>query len=133
GAGAAGGCGYAALTFLGAQFHPGVALVAELTGLAQAMKEADLVITGEGKLDSQVLHGKAIMGIAKLAAQHSVPLIALAGSLGTGYQALYEHGLTAAFSIGNGPCTLEESQSNAPALLAERVCDIARLLGLGLK
>lgn len=127
GAGAAGGTGYAALAFFDAQFRPGVALVAELTGLEEAMKKADLVLTGEGKLDAQVMHGKAVMGITLLAAQNNVPVVALVGALGDGYQALYEHGLTAAFSISNGPCTLEDCQDNAASLLADRTKAVARL------
>lgn len=127
GAGAAGGTGYAALTFFDAQFRPGVALVAELTKLEEAMKSADLVITGEGKLDAQVMHGKAVMGITQLAARNNVPVVALVGSLGDGYQGLYEHGLTAAFSICNGPCTLEYATKHAQTLLADRTRDIARL------
>lgn len=130
GAGAAGGTGFAALAFLGATFRPGIDLVAELTGMVDAMKQADLVITGEGRLDSQVMHGKAVMGITLLAAQYHVPVVALAGALGDGYEDLYAHGLTAAFSISNGPCTLEESKNNACKLLGNRTRDIARFFSL---
>ena len=88
GSGAAGGLGFAAKAFLGAQFKAGVEVVAELVGLAEAVKGADLVITGEGRFDAQTLRGKTPFGVARIARQHGVPVIVIAGTLGEGYQAL---------------------------------------------
>ena len=82
GVGAAGGLGFAARAFLHAGFRPGIELVAELSGLADAVEGADLVITGEGRLDSQSLHGKTPVGVARTARAAGVPVLALAGSLG---------------------------------------------------
>lgn len=127
GAGAAGGLGYAALAFLGGHFRPGVEIVAEACGLATAINGADLVITGEGRLDAQTLHGKTPAGVARIAQDAKVPVIALAGSLDEGYQALYGAGVTAAFSIAAGPCTLEFAMHNAAQLLADRAEDIMHL------
>lgn len=127
GAGAAGGLGFAARALLGARFRPGVELVAELSGLAEAVRDADLVITGEGRLDAQTLHGKTPFGVARIARAANVPLIALAGSLGDGYSRLYEVGVTAAFSLTPGPMTLEQACSDAAAQLQARTQDIARL------
>ena len=87
GAGAAGGLGFAVKAFLGARFRPGVDIVAELGGLAQAVEGATLVFTGEGRMDAQTLRGKTPAGVARIARQAGVPVVALAGSLGEGYEA----------------------------------------------
>jgi glycerate kinase len=127
GSGAAGGLGFAAKAFLGAQFQAGVEVVAELVGLAEAVKGADLVITGEGRFDAQTLRGKTPFGVARIAKQHSVPVIVIAGTLGEGYQELYGHGIDAAFAVTSGPMTLEQACAEAPRLLRERATDIARV------
>ena len=127
GSGAAGGLGFAAKAFLGAQFKAGVEVVAELVGLAEAVAGADLVITGEGRFDAQTLRGKTPFGVARVARQHAVPVIVIAGTLGEGYQALYEHGIDAAFALASGPMTLQQACAEAPRLLRERATDIARV------
>ena len=127
GVGAAGGLGFAAKALLHARFRPGVELVAELSGLAQALVGADLLITGEGRLDAQSLHGKTPVGVARLARAAGVPVIALAGSLGEGYQRMYEVGIEAAFSLAPGPISLEQACATAAAELEARACDIARV------
>ncbi|MCM2320535.1 MAG: glycerate kinase [Pseudomonas sp.] len=127
GSGAAGGIGFAARTFLAATFRPGIELVAEVSGLEQAVVGADLVITGEGRIDLQTLHGKTPMGVASIAKRHGVPVVALAGMLGEGYQHLYGHGIDAAFSLAPGPISLADALADAPHLLRQRAVDIARL------
>lgn len=127
GSGAAGGVGYAAHTWMQARFRPGIEVIAELGGLAQAVRNAQLVITGEGRMDAQTLHGKTPMGVAKIAQAAGVPVIAIAGSLGEGYQALYQTGIVAAFSLVSGPSTLEHACANARQLLSDRAQDILRL------
>lgn len=127
GVGAAGGLGFAARAVLRAGFRPGVELVAELSGLAQAVQGADLVITGEGRLDGQSLHGKTPVGVARLARTAGVPVIALAGSLGEGYQRLYAEGIGAAFSLAPGPLSLEQAMQQAADQLSARAADLARL------
>lgn len=127
GSGAAGGLGFAAKAFLGAQFQAGVEVVAELVGLAAAVKDADLVITGEGRFDAQTLRGKTPFGVARIAKQHGVPVVVIAGTLGDGYQELYSHGIDAAFAVTSGPMTLEQACAEAPRLLRERATDIARV------
>jgi glycerate kinase len=127
GSGAAGGLGFAAKAFLGAQFQAGVNVVAELVGLAEAVQGADLVITGEGRFDAQTLRGKTPFGVARIAQQQGVPVIVIAGTLGEGYQALYEHGIDAAFALASGPMTLEQACAEAPRLLQDRASDIARV------
>ena len=102
-------------------------MVAEIGGLPTAVIGADLVITGEGRMDAQTLLGKTPMGVAKIAKQEGVPVIAIAGSLGDGYQALYDAGIHAAFSLASGPCTLADACRNASTLLEDRAQDIMRV------
>ncbi|EGH17355.1 glycerate kinase 2, partial [Pseudomonas savastanoi pv. glycinea str. race 4] len=102
GSGAAGGMGFAAKAYLNASFRAGVEVVAELTGLEQALTGADLVITGEGRFDAQTLRGKTPLGVARVAKRQQVPVIVLAGTLGEGYEQLYPHGIGAAFALASG-------------------------------
>ncbi|WP_130903388.1 glycerate kinase [Pseudomonas sp. Sample_22] len=127
GSGAAGGLGFAAKAFLHARFRPGVEVVAELVGLAEAVRGADLVITGEGRFDAQTLRGKTPFGVARIARQQGVPVIVIAGTLGDGYEQMYEHGVDAAFSLPSGPMTLAQACAEAPRLLRQRAGDIARV------
>ncbi|WP_459617060.1 glycerate kinase [Bordetella sp. 2513F-2] len=127
GAGAAGGLGYAALAFLNAVFRPGVEIVAELGGLEAAMAGATLAFTGEGRMDAQTLRGKTPAGVARIAARAGVPVVALAGSLGPGYEALHAGGITAAFSLASGPMTLQQACAQADELLADRARDVMQL------
>ena len=127
GAGAAGGIGFAAHAVLGATFRPGVEIVAEINGLAQAVAGADLVFTGEGRMDYQTLHGKTPVGVARVAQKAGVPVIALVGGLGDDYQAVYAAGITAAFSLSPAPMTLARAMSEAGTHMRERTTDIMRL------
>ncbi|MEB2399051.1 MAG: glycerate kinase [Alcaligenaceae bacterium] len=126
GMGAAGGLGFAVKTCFTAGFRPGVELVAELSGLAAALKGADLVFTGEGRMDAQTLLGKTPAGVARYAGKENIPVIALAGSLGEGYEQLYQAGITAAFSIAPGPVTLQDACRNAAGYLRHRARDCMR-------
>ena len=124
GAGAAGGCAAGLHGLLGAELISGFELLAELSNLESEIKEADLVITAEGRVDGQSIEGKLPVGVAKLTQKHNKPLIVLAGSMGEHLDPLYSLGINSIFSIQKGPCTLEESINNASALLtstAERV------------
>lgn len=131
GAGAAGGLGFAALAYLKAVFKPGVAVVAEYAGLHAHLSKADLVITGEGRLDAQTLRGKTIAGIAALTCQYDIPLIALAGSLHEDYTKVYEGGITAAFSLPGGPMSLKETMQQTRQLLMQRSRDIVAVFLAG--
>ncbi|MEB0040944.1 MULTISPECIES: glycerate kinase [unclassified Pseudomonas] len=127
GCGAAGGMGFAAKAYLNATFRPGVEVVADLVGLAEALDGADLVITGEGRFDAQTLRGKTPFGVAKIAQRKGVPVIVLAGTLGEGYAELYEHGISAAFAVTSGPMTLDHACRNAADLLHDRARDLAKV------
>ncbi len=126
GMGAAGGLGFAVKTCFNASFRPGVELVAELSGLAAAVEGADLVFTGEGRMDAQTLLGKTPAGVARYASRNGIPVIALVGSLGDGYEALYQAGITAAFSLAPGPVSLEQAYAHAAQYLRQRAGDCTR-------
>lgn len=127
GSGAAGGLGFALRAVLGAELRPGVELVAEQLGLAGRIAGADLVLTGEGRLDGQTLRGKTPLGVLRLARAAGVPCVALAGSLGEGYERLYQEGLTAAFALSEGPESLEQALACAEVRIEARSRAIARL------
>ena len=107
GGGAAGGLGAALVAFLGAQLRPGVEIVAQALGLDATIAQADLVLTGEGRIDSQSLHGKTPVGVARVAQHHGKPVIAIAGCLGNGAGLLHAHGIAAMFAVVHRACTVE--------------------------
>lgn len=129
GSGAAGGLGFALKAFLHAQMRRGIDIVVEATHMEEKIAWADLVITGEGKTDYQTsLYGKAPAGIAKLAKQHGKPAVLISGHLAEGYKDLYAQGITSAFSIANGPITLDEAMQHASILLSDIAENIGKLL-----
>ncbi len=99
GGGAAGGIGVAANVFLNAALKPGIDIVIAAVHLEEALRDADLVITGEGRIDSQTVGGKAPIGVARIAKKHGIPVIGIAGVLGDGVEAVHQHGIDAVFSI----------------------------------
>ncbi|MDB2633128.1 glycerate kinase [Flavobacteriaceae bacterium] len=124
GTGAAGGTALGLLAFLDATLTPGIALITELLHLEKHIKEAQLVVTGEGKIDIQTLHGKTIMGIASLAKKHSIPVLVFTGSIGHGISEIYDQGVTAIFSIVSEPMSLETAIKNAAELLQTSVTNV---------
>ena len=131
GAGAAGGLGAGLLAFTHARLCPGVGLVAEAVGLEQALAGADLVLTGEGRIDAQSVFGKVPVGVARLASKYGVPSVAVAGALGEGYQAVYEHGISTVFGITRAPEPIEAAYARTETSLEETAESIARLLMAG--
>ncbi|MDW5500580.1 glycerate kinase [Pseudomonas lundensis] len=113
GAGAAGGMGAALLGMLNARLRPGIEIVIETLRLEEALRDADLVITGEGRLDSQSIHGKTPIGVARVAKRYGLPVIGIAGSLSKDYQVVHRHGIDAAFSVLDRIGTLEEALTEA--------------------
>jgi glycerate kinase len=131
GAGAAGGLGAALMAFLGARMRSGVEIVIEAVDLAGKLRGAGLVITGEGRVDAQSAYGKAVSGVAGVAAKAKVPCVLVAGSIGAGAEAMLRRGVTAIFSIAEGPATEEELMANAETLLERAGAEVTRLFVAG--
>lgn len=131
GAGAAGGLGAGLLAFVPAQLRRGVEVVMDVVGLADAVRNCDLVITGEGGIDAQTAYGKAPAGVAQAAAQAGRPVIVLAGSVADDAGSLHEHGMHAIFSLVRRPTSLDEAIRRAPMLLTDAAEEVARLIMLG--
>jgi glycerate kinase len=125
GAGAAGGLGFAALLFLGARMRPGIELLLELSSFSERLDGARLVITGEGSLDAQTLHGKAPVGVARAAAAHRppVPVVAVAGRCTLSPDELRAAGISAAYAITDIESDVARCMANAGPL-------VERLAGL---
>lgn len=130
GAGAAGGLG-AALLAVGARLAPGVEVVADAVRLAEVVDRADLVLTGEGRVDAQTLRGKTPFGVAQVARQAGVPVVVLAGQVGPGAEALLDHGVDAVVPIGPGVQALEQALVDAETHLATAAATVVRLVALG--
>ncbi|HHV62682.1 MAG TPA: glycerate kinase [Firmicutes bacterium] len=131
GAGAAGGLGAGLVAFLGAALKPGVNIVIDAVGLEEHVKRADVVITGEGRMDFQSVYGKTPVGVAAVARRHGVPVIAIAGGLGEGFEAVYDHGIDAVLSMVNGPIGLDEAMANGRNLIRDAGFAVAKLLQIG--
>ncbi|HEY5975693.1 MAG TPA: glycerate kinase [Geobacteraceae bacterium] len=130
GAGAAGGMGAALLAFCGAQLRPGVEIVMEAVGLEARVRDADLVITGEGRMDSQTIHGKTPIGVARVAKRYGKPVIGIAGSLATDACEVHKHGIDAVFSVLNRVSTVAEALSHASENVRAASRNIAATLKL---
>ena len=115
GTGAAGGMGFAFLTYTNAVLESGIKIVLEETGLEEVMKDADFVITGEGRLDSQTALGKAPIGVAHLAKKHGKKVLALAGCLTPDAGVCNENGIDAFFPILRRVITVQEAMEKETA------------------
>lgn len=131
GSGAAGGIGGSLVAFLKGQIKSGIEIVIENTNLEDKVKDSDLVITGEGRMDYQTQFGKAAFGVMKLAGIYNIPVIGISASLGEGNEVLLEKGFTSLFSITDRPMSLEESIKRTPELLQNQAENIMRLFLLG--
>ena len=131
GAGAAGGLGAAFLFFTDAALRSGVELVLEVTGFADRVAQADLVITGEGHTDFQTAYGKAPVGVAQLAKRFHKPVICISGGLGTGAHHILDQGVDALAGAICSVVSLEECMENAGALLENAVEQVGRILRVG--
>lgn len=127
GGGAAGGMGAALIAFLNAKLQPGIELVMDAADLDGKLEGADLLLTGEGRLDAQTLSGKVIAGVCARAQRRQVPVVALCGSVAVTGEQMDELGLLAALPLAPGPCTLDEAMINAAAWAADRAEQVLRL------
>ncbi|EIJ0934265.1 glycerate kinase [Vibrio cholerae] len=127
GAGAAGGMGAALLAYTQARLRPGIEIVLETVQFAHQVSDADLVITGEGRIDSQTVHGKTPMGVAKVAKRFDVSVLALCGCTGDNYQAVYQCGIDAVFAAVPRAMSLEDALKESDFNLADLAENVARL------
>ena len=131
GGGAAGGMGAALYAFCGAELRPGIEIVTDALHLDKLVADADLVITGEGRIDSQTIHGKVPVGVARVAKRYNVPVIAIGGSLTPDVGVVHDHGLDAVFSVLYRICTLEDALRDAEENLFMAARNIAAVLRMG--
>lgn len=132
GAGAAGGMGYAFLSYLNSSLQPGIDLIMKETKLEEYIKTADIVITGEGRLDGQSAMGKVPVGVASLAKKHKKPVIAFSGCVTEDAKILNQHGIDAFFPIIKGICSLAEAMdtNNAFKNLSDTAEQVFRLINI---
>ncbi len=128
GSGAAGGLGFGAMAFLNAKLQKGIDLMLELTGFDTQIEGADYIITGEGKIDSQTVHGKLISGIVQHAQRQNIPVIALCGALDSDAESIRKLGLYAVFSIQSRSGTLEDALKRTSRDLSLTAFNVRRLL-----
>ena len=131
GGGAAGGMGAALYAFCGAQLRQGIEIVTDALHLADQVADADLVITGEGRIDSQTIHGKVPVGVAKVAKRFNKPVIGIAGSLTADVGVVHDHGIDAVFSVIYTICSLEDALENASENVRMAARNIAAVLKVG--
>ena len=130
GAGAAGGLGFAFSAFLNASLEPGISIVLDETNLEDYIKDADVVVTGEGRLDAQTVMGKAPIGVAKLAKKYAKKVIAFSGCVADGAEICNEHGIDAFFPVLRQVTTLAEAMETDKAYknLKDTAYQVFRLL-----
>ncbi len=134
GVGAAGGLGFAFLTFLNSELKKGIDLILKETSVEEYIKDADIVITGEGRLDFQSVMGKAPVGVASISKKYAKPVIAFSGAVTKEAKVCNEHGIDAYFPIVRGVCTLEEAMNaeNAYNNLADTAEQVFRGISINL-
>lgn len=130
GAGAAGGLGAGLVGFLDAELQRGGDLLVEILELEDAIRDADIVITGEGGINHQTVFGKTPIAVSRVAQKYGVPTLAMAGSLSEGYEAIYDEGITAAFSTLPEITSLEVALENGYENLKNTSMNIARTIKL---
>ncbi|MGP3593429.1 glycerate kinase [Vagococcus sp. WN89Y] len=131
GGGAAGGMGAALYAFCGAKLRQGIEIVTDALALDKQVADADLVITGEGRIDSQTVHGKVPIGVAKVAKRYNVPVIGIAGSLSADVGVVHDHGIDAVFSVLYKICSLDEALAGAGENVRMTARNIAAVLKAG--
>lgn len=126
GAGAAGGLGAGCVAFLKGTLKSGIEAVLELVDFDRLLDGADLVFTGEGRIDSQSLRGKVILGVAGHAKRKNVPVVAVVGAVGDGAEEMYSHGVSSIFSINRSPMAFEEARGYSSVNLEKTMDSILR-------
>jgi len=131
GGGAGGGIAAAMMVFLGGRLRPGSEIINDTIGLDRIIRDADLVITGEGRIDSQTIHGKTPIGVARVAKRYDKPVIAIAGCLTPTTAIVHRHGIDAVFSAVSRPCTIHEALAEAAFNVRTAARNIAATLHIG--
>jgi len=132
GAGAAGGTGAALMAFLGAELKSGIEIVTQALHLEEHIHDCTLVVTGEGRLDSQSIHGKVPVGVASVAKKYHKPVIGIAGSLTPDVGVVHQYGIDAVFSVLSSIGTLEEAFRGASDNIYRASRNIAATLRVGM-
>jgi glycerate kinase len=132
GAGAGGGIAAAMMVFLGGRLRPGSEIVTDAVGLARALEDADLVVTGEGRVDGQTVQGKTPVGVARVAQRCGKPVIAIGGCLGRDAAAVYGAGIDAIFGTVPRSCTVREALDEAEVNLRNAARNVAAAIKLGI-
>lgn len=128
GAGAAGGMGAGCMAFFSGTLKSGIEAVLDIVGFDSLLEEVDLVITGEGRIDSQSVHGKVISGIARRTSPRNVPLVAIVGCIDPSAEAAYDLGVTAMFNIDREVQTFEQLAPNSAVNYRRTLRDVLRLI-----
>ncbi|MCG2677948.1 glycerate kinase, partial [bacterium] len=128
GTGAAGGLGAGLIAFLDARIRLGVDIVIETIGLEKNLKDTDLVITGEGKMDSQTIYGKTPIGVAKLAKKHNIPVVAIVGEVDEGVEVVYKHGIDGIMATTPYPMTSTQAIKKSSQLIPNASDRLMRLI-----
>ncbi|MGP3592592.1 glycerate 2-kinase [Vagococcus sp. WN89Y] len=132
GSGAAGGMGAALMAFLGAELRSGIEIVTQALNLEEHIHDCTLVVTGEGRIDSQSIHGKVPVGVAKVAKKYHKPVIGIAGSLTSDVGVVHQYGIDAVFSVLTSITTLEEAFRGAFDNIYRASRNIAATLQVGM-
>ncbi|WP_087016560.1 glycerate kinase [Thaumasiovibrio subtropicus] len=127
GAGAAGGLGAALLGLLDASLRPGIDIVMDAVALDKQVQGADLVLTGEGRMDSQTVHGKTPIGVARTAKQHQIPVVGIAGSITPDSHIVHDHGIDAVFSVVPSAMDLPHALAHAAEFVEQTAHNVAQL------
>jgi glycerate kinase len=131
GAGAAGGLGAGLLAFCNAEIQSGIDMVLSLVEFEKLLESADLVITGEGKIDGQSVKGKVPYGIGKIAKKFNVPVIAIVGTIGENSEKMHDYGIKVIVSIAEGPITLMDAMDSADELIEKAAERVMRIIKIG--
>lgn len=133
GSGAAGGIAASLFVFCQAESYAGVEKIIDLIDLEKYIEDASLVITGEGRIDSQTINGKVPVGVAQIAKKYGVPVLAIAGTLGDGAESVYSYGIDAIASIISEPMSLEEALENGISLIEKTADRLMRTMEINLR
>ena len=133
GSGAAGGLGAGLLAFLGARLRPGIEIVTAAVGLDAILSGADLVVTGEGRIDGQTVHGKTAIGVARAAKRHGAPVVAIAGCMRKDAEAVYGAGIDAIFSVLSRVCTQKEALAEGADNVRHAARNVAASIRIGMQ